>query len=345
MLSRNLTCSADAEPPTKTYRTQPHLRPRHTNGELIENNELIVENVPLTYEGYTYRHSHIAYIKGRPPAPVILVHPNYAGLKQFDIDQACFLARCGYVGFALDLYKDIESYKYEDRNPSKDRSTQELRDLAKKHFVGAFSAMNEALRHPKHWRGLMNAYLQYSFTHPAVKAKHAGAVGYCFGGQCLLEQVRAGHELQAVVSFHGLLQSRPTFIDDPLGIKKGRITAEMFAKEVDVAPNNYTKNCKVLIENGDADDHVSESSIAEWKKEMDDANIDWVFHNHAKTPHGFALAEGVWSTEYVEAADRRSTLSMLSLFAETWPSFPQFYVDRNACGTLLNQSILTKARL
>ena len=355
MLSRNLTCSADAEPPTGTYKTQPHLKPKskyltinNTSGEII-NGELVVENVPLTYEGYTYRHSYIAYIKGRPPAPVILVHPNYAGLKQFDIDQACFLARCGYVGFALDLYKEVEDYKFEDRNPSKDRSTKALRDLARRHFAGAFAAMNDALRHPKHWRGLMNAYLQHSFTHPAVKAKHAGAVGYCFGGQCLLEQVRAGHDVQAVVSFHGLLHSRPTYKDDPLGRKRpngeNRLTVEEFEEEVDTAPNLYAKNCKVLIENGDLDDEVPDWSLAEWKKEMDDAGIDWRFHNHAKTPHGFALAEGVWSTAYTEAADRRSTLSMLSLFAETWPQYPQFYVERNACGTMLNQTILTQARL
>ena len=44
---------------------------------------------------------------GRNLAPVVLVHHNYAGLKQFDVAQACFLARAGYVGLAEDLYVDI----------------------------------------------------------------------------------------------------------------------------------------------------------------------------------------------------------------------------------------------
>ena len=35
--------------------------------------------VHLLPPGYTYAYGHIAYIHGRPPAPVILVHPNYAG--------------------------------------------------------------------------------------------------------------------------------------------------------------------------------------------------------------------------------------------------------------------------
>ena len=46
---------------------------------------LIVEDFPVTYEGYTYPHGKIAYISDRPAAPVVLVHHNYAGAKQFDI--------------------------------------------------------------------------------------------------------------------------------------------------------------------------------------------------------------------------------------------------------------------
>merc|ERR1712048_979973 len=112
------------------------------------------------------------------------------------------------------------------------------------------------------------------------------------------------------------------------------------------APNNYAKGCKVLIENGDADEHVPTESYEEWKAEMDAAGIDWCFNNHKRTPHGFALAPGMWGTCYDEDADRRSTLSMLSLFAETWPEFDQFPVPMNACGTVLGQSIsVLRARL
>merc|ERR1712150_370740 len=167
----------------------------------------------------------------------------------------------------------------------------------------------------------------------------AGAIGYCLGGQCLLEQVRAGHQLQAVVSFHGLLQSRPCVRASPLDPMKRMTNAEI-VKEVDMAPNSYRVDCKVLIENGDLDEHVPEEAIMEWKKEMDEHGIDWRFNNHARTPHGFALAPGLISSAYVEAVDRRSTLSMLSLFAEVWPSFPQYPVESNACGTSLGQRIV-----
>ncbi len=44
---------------------------------------VVLENVPLTFEEYTYKYAHIAYLDGQPPAPVVLVHPNYAGAGAF----------------------------------------------------------------------------------------------------------------------------------------------------------------------------------------------------------------------------------------------------------------------
>lgn len=340
-------CGPDADVPSANYRTPGWLQPSATAGAAA-NGDLVIERFPLTYDGYTYAHSHIAYVKGRPPAPVVIVHPNYAGLKQFDIDQAAFLAKVGYVGLAVDLYKVKPEYTFEDRGLQKrdlkGKPKEDIMKIMDHHFQGAFSAMNDLLLHPKHWRGLMGAYLEAAQRHAAVKAGLAGAIGYCLGGQCLLEQVRAGHHLQAVVSFHGLLQSRPC----TPGVKldpSSRMTDAEIAKAVDSAPNTYTKTCKVLIENGDLDDAVPEESIVEWKKEMDAQGVDWRFNNHARTPHGFALSPGIISTAYVEAADRRSTLSMLSLFAEVWPDFPQYPVETNACGTKLGQHIVTRSKL
>ena len=65
--------------------------------------------------------------------------------------------------------------------------------------------------------------------------------------------------------------------------------------------------------------------------------------NHSQTKHGFALAPGVLSTEYDEDADRRSTLSMISLFAEVWPEFPISAVETNASGTQLGQCVVAAA--
>ena len=73
--------------PEDEYETPQWLRPGPTNGLKMvptaaasaPQGRLIVERMPITYEGYTYQHGHIAYIEGAGPKPVILVHPNYAG--------------------------------------------------------------------------------------------------------------------------------------------------------------------------------------------------------------------------------------------------------------------------
>jgi len=334
-------CGGDGELPAVPYQTPKCLLPSPTAAS--SEGGLVVESFPITWAGYTYSHGKIAYIKGRPPAPVILIQPNYAGAKQFDVDQAAFLAKVGYVGLALDLYKVTPDFTYEDRGLSKPdlrgRSKKEIEQIVQKHFRNALRSMNELLRNPKHWRGLMGAYLEAAQKHPAVTPGLAGSIGYCLGGQCLLEQVRAGHKLQAVVSFHGLLQSRPLVQADVFDASK-KLTDEEMAKDIDMAPNVYSKDCKVLIENGDLDEAVPQDSIDQFKKEMDAVGIDWRFNNHARAPHGFALAPGLISSAYVEAADRRSTLSMLSLFAEVWPQYPQYPVESNACGTKLGQYIV-----
>jgi dienelactone hydrolase len=223
------------EEPQEAYKTTSYLRPAETAAS-AENGEVVIERVPFTFHGTTYTHSHIAYRKGAPPAPLVLVHPNYAGLKQFDIDQAAFLAKAGYVGFALDLYKDVEgSYEYGDRNPEPDFQTDAGKARGRKHFVGAFTAMNDHLRNPGPWRDLMSGYLALARKHPAVHPQLAAAIGYCFGGQCCLEQVRGGDRLDAIVTFHGLLHSRPT-----MEIKPGspRMSPAEYADKVAVPSIN-----------------------------------------------------------------------------------------------------------
>ena len=38
--------------------------------------------------------------------PLVLVFPNYAGEKEFDVDQAIFLAQMGYAA-VLNMYRNV----------------------------------------------------------------------------------------------------------------------------------------------------------------------------------------------------------------------------------------------
>mmetsp|Transcript_69646 Transcript_69646/g.175430 ORF Transcript_69646/g.175430 Transcript_69646/m.175430 type:complete len:367 (-) Transcript_69646:22-1122(-) len=311
-------CGGDVEQPSNDYKTPACLKP--TPVEKAKPGDLVVEKFPVTYDGYTYLHSHIAYVKGRPPAPVILVHHNFCGLKQFDIDQASFLAKVGYVGLAVDLYKETENYKYADR--------------ATFNWLEAAPLMNGLYMNPKAWRGLMKAHLDAAFEHPAVEKGLAGAIGYCLGGQCCLEQMRGGQTLQACVTFHGLLQSRPFRPGslDPMN----KMNPDEYKEAVDIPPSTFTPGCRLVVENGQYDGEVSLESIGEFMTEMHEHDVEWQFHTHSKAPHGFALAPGTVGSSYVEDVDRRSTMSMLAAFAEAWPAYRQHPVETNASGTKLN---------
>lgn len=329
--------------PAVLYATQAHLRldrlgrsqARAPKLHSVATASATVRCEPLLveYDGYTYK-SDIAFQEGKERSPVVLVFSNYAGKKQFDIDQAVFLAKLGYVGVAVDLYPDTPEYSYGDRNPNKDTPEE----LVGKHWAGAFSNMNFLLRNPAVLQGRMQATLAAARRHPSAHPQYAGGIGYCFGGPCILGCVRGGFDMQAVVAFHGVLQSFPIFVP---GLMGGEEEEKKFDRTVNPAPSvKYAAQCKVLIENGDLDHIVPQTSIDDFKKEMDQHGIDWQFHNHARTPHGFALPPGVWATDYNEAADRRSTLSMISLFAEVWPEFsPDPTVTHNAAGARLGQAV------
>jgi len=315
------------EVPTTPYRSQSHLVAANASAE----SDVIIEPFPVEFNGFTYT-GQIAYKRGAEKKPLILIFPNYAGLKQFDIDQAVFMAKLGYVGLACDLYM----YPIEERNPGPDSSKQERGA----HFASAFSEMNGLLKDQPNFRKFMGTYLELGRQHSAVHQTLAAAIGYCFGGQCCLDMVRHGFNLSAIVTYHGVLQSNPSNI----------LQEPNFDGTIIPAPNNYATNCKVLIENGDLDSIVPQKAIDKFKAEMDSQGIDWRFNNHSQTKHGFALAPGVLSTEYDEDADRRSTLSTISLFAEVFPEFPVQPVSTNACGTELGQFIVNtgyalKARL
>jgi len=374
-------CGGD-QPSSSDYLTPDCLKPANIASALP--GDLLVEEFPVSLDGYTYPHGRIAYIKGRPPAPVILVHHNYAGLKQFDVDQACFLAKVGYVGLCVDLYQETEWYAYTDRwrnkgklidfeefcdvvktenileehmssgrPPLAEQSDQELQAVwtylgkdeagrvdwyGLRHFIGSFTQMQGLFQSPGRWRRLMGAFLDAAFEHPAVKSGLAGAIGYCLGGASCLEQLRAGHQIQAICSFHGLLHSRPMHPEEPFNSLR-KISKEEYESQYGI-PNEYTKGCRVLIENGARDQEVPPSAIDEWVKEMDEHDVDWRFENHASGPHGFALAKGCpGGNDYNDRIDRRSSIAMLSLFAETWPAFEQYPVECNACGTKLSQLI------
>lgn len=101
-------------------------------------------------------------------------------------------------------------------------------------------------------------------TVQGIDTSKLGAIGYCFGGLCVLDLARYNIEgLKAVSSFHGTLKPLP---DTPLDSIVG--TA-------------------IQAHHGDADSHIPKEQVDEFHVEMRARNADFVFVSHAFAEHGF----------------------------------------------------------
>lgn len=106
------------------------------------------------------------------------------------------------------------------------------------------------------------AGMQLLRKQPQVDGKRLAAIGYCFGGSVVLEMARAGEDLRGVASFHGGL-----------------------ATEHPAQPGK-TK-ARVLVMNGAEDPFVPPEQIAAFKKEMENAKVNYKFVNYPGAKHSF----------------------------------------------------------
>src|SRR5690606_35445459 len=91
---------------------------------------------------------------------------------------------------------------------------------------------------------------------PEAEGLPLAAIGFCMGGQAVLELAREGAPFRAVVSFHGLLNT-------DLPAQPGKISS------------------KILICHGDADALVPREQVLGFWAEMDAAGADWHFHSYS----------------------------------------------------------------
>jgi dienelactone hydrolase len=122
------------------------------------------------------------------------------------------------------------------------------------------------------------------------------AIGYCMGGQAVLEAARAGEDLALVASFHGILS-----------------TGRPAAAETPIAP-------RILVCHGDKDPLVPREQVLGFWQEMDAAQANWHFHAYSGVKHGFtdpgSDARGVPAIAYDASADRQSWAALTGLLDE-----------------------------
>jgi dienelactone hydrolase len=129
---------------------------------------------------------------------------------------------------------------------------------------------------------------------PNVDSNKLGAIGFCFGGTTVLELARSGADVKGIVSFHGGLSS-PTPQD---------------AKNI---------KAKILVLHGGADPFESPEEVAGFKKEMEDAKVDYQFVVYPGAMHGFTNPANDGSLKgalYNAEADQKSWAAMKNFFSQ-----------------------------
>lgn len=234
----------------------------------------IVENTVVYMDGDVALEAFFAFddsVSGRRPA--VLISHAWGGRDGFVADKARKIAGLGYVGFALDMYgKGVLGSGAEEN--------------AK--LMQPFMADREKLQQR------MKAALNAAKLLPWVDENKIAAMGFCFGGLCVLDLARTGVDIKGVVSFHGLLG----------------------------APGNTQANkikAKILALHGRDDPMGLPEQVLAFQEEMTQAGADWQFVSYGNTVHAFTnpvANDPDFGTVYQADADRRSWQAMKNFFVE-----------------------------
>jgi dienelactone hydrolase len=121
------------------------------------------------------------------PHPAVMVMATALGLGEMMRERARRLAQLGYVAVATDIYGGGVDCHADPKS--------------------AGTLMKDLLNPPQRLRARAVAWHEQVKARPEVDPQGVAAVGFCLGGQCVLELARSGADVKAVVSFHGLLST------------------------------------------------------------------------------------------------------------------------------------------
>ncbi len=120
-----------------------------------------------------------------------------------------------------------------------------------------------------------------------VDTSKMAAIGYCFGGSMVLNAAKMGAPIDLAVSFHGGLAGIP--------VDKNKLKAT------------------ILVCHGAADSFVPDAEVAEFKKQMEENEINMTFISYPNATHAFTNPESTavgqkfgMPISYNEAADIQS---------------------------------------
>jgi dienelactone hydrolase len=201
-------------------------------------------------------------VEGKRPG-VLVIH-EWWGLNEYPRRRARELAQLGYMAFAADMYGKGQVADNADAAAALAGPFRTDRELMRRRIAAALAILK---------------------ADPRVDPDRVAAIGYCFGGTCVLELARSGADLAGVVSFHGGLDTpRPEKTPKP--------------------------RAAILVCHGAADPHVSPQSFETFRHEMNRCGADWQLTLYGGAVHSFSNPESgsdpSKGVAYHATADKRS---------------------------------------
>ncbi|MCD2324474.1 dienelactone hydrolase family protein [Sphingomonas sp. IC-56] len=207
--------------------------------------------------------------------PAVLVVPNILGQKEADNLKAEALAELGYVALAADVFGQGR------------RKTGASENVAE--YMNELNADRALLR--DRLSASLDALTGLSAADPAKTA----AIGFCFGGKCVLDMARAGLPILGGVSFHGVYD-RPDYAN------VSPITA------------------KLLVCHGWDDPLCPPDVTVELARELTESGADWQLHAYGHAGHAFTDVDRKGGDNpaiaYEPRADARSWQAMTNFLAD-----------------------------
>jgi len=199
--------------------------------------------------------------------PAILLFPNVLGTKEADFLYAERVATLGYVVLVADVYGQGKRTSRAEPAPGiyMDQLNAD-RALLRARVIAAHDVLKQT---------------------SGVDVARTAAIGFCFGGKCVLDLARAGADIAGGVSFHGVY--------DPPPLPAQPIRAQL------------------LICHGWEDPIAPPQATVDLAQELTQAGCDWQIHAYGHTGHAFTdqsvnmRDKGLF---YSAEADRRSFRAM-----------------------------------
>lgn len=207
--------------------------------------------------------------------PGVMVIHAFGGLSEFEVEKATALAKLGYVGFAADLYGQGR------RAGSPDEARALMAELDQdRSLLGR----------------RVNAALETMKNLPQVDPDKTAAIGFCFGGKCVLDLARSGADTRGIVSFHGLYDAPPGEGAEPI-------------------------RAAILALHGWDDPLSPPESVAALARELTGRGADWQLQAYGHTGHSFTNPKAQAPEQglaYHPGSDRRAWLAMKLFLKETF---------------------------